>query len=181
MRMLPSSFDIGWSAAGLKSMIARRRKPRPIEPSGAIQDSAPSGPRWRIVSRILSRRSGCTAERPSPSGRMPTIPHIRRVPARPRSWPAPVPEHDRPEPRLGPALARRRAARVDDDAPAHQAAELAGVERAVCAVVDEEDDRVGVPRKLRDRDLAVEHRVVLADVGARAPESIDDVERRTFA
>ena len=48
-------------------------------------------------------------------------------------------------------------------------------------MVNEEDDRVGVPRELRDRDLAVEHRVVLADVAARAPESIDDVERRTFA
>src|SRR6266508_1697798 len=58
-------------------MIDRRRKPRPTPP--AVNSPSSSGPRWTMVSRIRTSRSGFTG----PGGRIlttPQIPHTRPSP-----------------------------------------------------------------------------------------------------
>ena len=58
---LDQALVMGWAAAGLRSMMASRRWPRPTRPSGLIQAPCPSGPRAAMWSRVVHSSAGSTA------------------------------------------------------------------------------------------------------------------------
>src|SRR5262245_37312999 len=66
---------MGWMAFGFRSMIASRRKPSPTRPSSDTHVPTPSGPRWAIVSRIRSMRSG-VIRNPASNVMAPVMPHM---------------------------------------------------------------------------------------------------------